>query len=174
MMPRPTSIGDSFETSLNGIQGGRCPKNCRKSLLRHRSYRARLLHLSCIPQSAPRPVCLRERRRTCAYVRFWKAPPANSTPTSFARPSSVATFATSLFKGQLYGGSTARRLHRVPAYSTMKEAVALVDAAFSYLTRMAFRSSLSGDVPNMARDFSCPGRPFPRERCNSFWSKPMG
>ena len=60
-------------------------------------------------------------------------------------------------KGQLYGGSTARRLHRVPAYSTMEEAVALVDAALSYLTRMAFRSTLSGDAPDIVRGFFFPG-----------------
>ena len=114
------------------------------------------------------------KRWSRAYPRFWKAPRHIPPQPALRVPRPWATFATSLFKGQLYGGSTARRLHRVPAYSTMKEAVALVDAALSYLTRMAFRSSLSGDVPNMARDFSCPGRPFPRERCNSFWSKPLG
>ena len=115
------------------------------------------------------------KRPFVALIRDFGKRPRQIPPQPALRvPRPWATFATSLFKGQLYGGSTARKLHRVPAYSTMKEAVALVDAALSYLTRMAFRSSLSGDVPNMARDFSCPGRPFPRERCNSFWSKPLG
>ena len=51
----------------------------------------------------------------------------------------------------------ARRLHRVPAYSTKEEAVAPVDAVPSYLTRMAFRSTLSGDGPDIARGFLFPG-----------------
>ena len=38
----------------------------------------------------------------------------------------------------------------------MKEAVALVDAALSYLTRMAFQSSLSGDVSEYGQGFLLP------------------
>ena len=42
----------------------------------------------------------------------------------------------------LIGSRMARRLQRIPDYFTEEEAVALVDAAPSYLTRMAFRIML--------------------------------
>ena len=60
------------------------------------------------------------------------------------------------FQKVVIGGSTVRRLQRVLAYATMEGTAALVDSALSYLTRMAFRSTLSGDVPDTAQGFLVP------------------
>ena len=61
-------------------------------------------------------------------------------PLHALRP--YAIFSPSLSKRSLYDGSKGSRLQRIPDYFTEEEAVALVDAARSYPTRMAFRVML--------------------------------
>ena len=73
---------------------------------------------------------------------FGKRPRQSPPQPALHDPRPWAIFAVSLSKRSLFGGRMARRLQRIPDYFTEEEAVALVDAAPSYPTRMAFRIML--------------------------------